>query len=963
MIGGSRKWIVLWCAATASLPAAAGESPPAPPAQPILRIESEMHTGVIERMAVDASGNRLVTASEDKTARVWDLRTGRLLQILRPPIGEGHEGRVHAVALTPDGRTAAVAGWTGFEWDGAISIYLFDVATGAMRGRIGGVPDVVNHLAYSSDGALLAAAMATGIRVYRTGDQTVALADDYPTHSYGVEFDSTGRLLATCFDGDIRLYGADLRLQARQTPGGGKRPYLARFSPDGKLIAVGYDDSTQVTVLDGRDLAVRYAPDVSGIDRGNLLAVGWSARSDRLYAGGTHGEGDSEPLFEWANAGKGPRTRIAAGATSTIFDIGRLPGGELVITSAEPRWAVIAPDGTTRIERGPPIIDSRDQQTDFRVSADGTRIRFGYRILRSGRRDPYTAAFDVRGQELTSMATDKGALAAPRTSGLPIVDWRNTTAPTLAGKPLPLNRYETSESLAIAADASRFVLGTSWFVRLYDREGKEIWHRTPGATAWSVNLTADGRFAIAALADGTIRWLAMDDGQERLALLPLPDGQRWIAWTPEGFFAAAPGAEAPAGYHPGYHLNQGRDHAADFVGLDQLAGLFHRPDLVATALAPDGPSRIQAALKRIGDARAALADGLPPVIEIPQDLVRREGDEVVLQVKLIDRGGGVGKLTFRVNGVVLNARSVVPGIPGQKTVTVRLPLPSGASVVSVAASTRNGKIESRPAEVRMNIAPSGQRPTLHVLAVGVTDYRDHSLALKHASDDARAVAKELATHANGLFERVNVAEPLLDRQATYSNLKRRFEELAPQVKPDDVFVFYAAGHGAVRDGRYLLVPADFVYRNDESLALDAIDEDKLKTLLAKIPAQKTLVLLDTCSAGAFSGDRLLAARALDDKSALDRLMKATGRVVLAAAASGEMALEGYNGHGVFTAALLKGLGPAADRDHDGYVDVGELADFVASEVPRITNEIFHYEQFPMSHLDVKGKAFPIAVPH
>jgi WD40 repeat protein len=47
-----------------------------PPREPILRIETGMHTSVIRHLDVDHAGKFLVTASEDKTARVWELATG-----------------------------------------------------------------------------------------------------------------------------------------------------------------------------------------------------------------------------------------------------------------------------------------------------------------------------------------------------------------------------------------------------------------------------------------------------------------------------------------------------------------------------------------------------------------------------------------------------------------------------------------------------------------------------------------------------------------------------------------------------------------------------------------------------------------------------------------------------------------------------------------------------------------------
>jgi WD40 repeat protein len=52
-----------------------------PSTEPILRIETGMHTAVIKRIGVDAAERFLLTASDDKTLRLWDLHTGDLLNI------------------------------------------------------------------------------------------------------------------------------------------------------------------------------------------------------------------------------------------------------------------------------------------------------------------------------------------------------------------------------------------------------------------------------------------------------------------------------------------------------------------------------------------------------------------------------------------------------------------------------------------------------------------------------------------------------------------------------------------------------------------------------------------------------------------------------------------------------------------------------------------------------------------
>ena len=68
-----------------------------PGVEPILRIETGMHTAKIGRIATDAANRYVVSGSWDKTVRVWELATGRLLQTVRVPIGPGHQGKIFAV--------------------------------------------------------------------------------------------------------------------------------------------------------------------------------------------------------------------------------------------------------------------------------------------------------------------------------------------------------------------------------------------------------------------------------------------------------------------------------------------------------------------------------------------------------------------------------------------------------------------------------------------------------------------------------------------------------------------------------------------------------------------------------------------------------------------------------------------------------------------------------------------------
>ena len=69
-------WMIMVLAGYAA--AEAGE----PPREPVLRIEPGMHTAMINRIGVDAANRFLVTGSDDKTVRVWDLENGACVRTL-----------------------------------------------------------------------------------------------------------------------------------------------------------------------------------------------------------------------------------------------------------------------------------------------------------------------------------------------------------------------------------------------------------------------------------------------------------------------------------------------------------------------------------------------------------------------------------------------------------------------------------------------------------------------------------------------------------------------------------------------------------------------------------------------------------------------------------------------------------------------------------------------------------------
>jgi len=186
------------------------------------------------------------------------------------PAGPGNIGKVNAVAINPSGDLIAVGGWTsGMTADE--SIYLFDRA-GTMITRIGGLPDVVTKLVFSSNGRFLAAGLKQmkGLRVYDHDKQWLQVFEDphYQDDINGITFAEDGRL-ATASSDTVRLYDLNFALVVpAKVITEGKCLYQIAFSSDGALLAVGYEEEDSlVALLDGHNLETKAGPNTKGLKK------------------------------------------------------------------------------------------------------------------------------------------------------------------------------------------------------------------------------------------------------------------------------------------------------------------------------------------------------------------------------------------------------------------------------------------------------------------------------------------------------------------------------------------------------------------------------------------------------------------------------------------------------------------------------------------------------------------------
>jgi WD40 repeat protein len=553
-----------------------------PTTRPLLRIEGNMHTKAILRIATDSGNNFLASISLDKTIRIWQLPSGRLRKTIRVPIAPGSEGELSAVAVSPGGGIIAASGSTGNTWEKGEGyfIYLFDTATGHMQTRIGGLPAKAGHLAISPNGKYLAVVMegSYGLRVYKIKNGRLLRSDKhYKNSSTWVDFDKDGRLVTSSLDGFIRLYDERFSLLQKKKISSDYKPHSVVFSPDGEKIAVGFRNRPTVVVFSAEDLSLLYFPDAtSGV--GDFRTVAWSVDGKSLYGAGDHNNHQRRLIRVWKKSGRpgvdGEYTDLPV-SSSVLTQIIPLQDGGVVFAGMAPVLGGLDAQGFFLFRRSKPSANFYSWRRDLLISADGSTVSFPLDGL--GRK---SGNFSVRDLKLISNKYGKSVLLPPKVKSrnIMVTGWNGYLGQLkfMGQKSLLLNTGERANALSITRDERFFVVGTSSHLRLYDSSGQSKWAMPVSVPVQGVNVSSDDRVIVAAHIDGTIRWYRSGDGSLFLSLFPHRDRKRWIAWTPDKIFTASPGGDKIIGWH----RNRGRKQTAKFIFAADLRKTNFKPERI-----------------------------------------------------------------------------------------------------------------------------------------------------------------------------------------------------------------------------------------------------------------------------------------------------------------------------------------------------------------------------------------------
>ncbi len=194
------------------------------------------HRGPVYHSSISPDGTQVVTASADRTAKIWNAKTGALQYDL-----VGHTATVYRVAFSPDG-TQVVTG------SGDATVKIWNAKTGALEHTLTGHTGLVNRIAFSPDGTQVVTVSPPEVLVKIWNAKTGKLERNLLDHLSRVnnaQFSPDGMQVVTASaDNTVKIWNAKTGVLETTLGGHTNWVFDAKFSPDGTQVVTASHDKT-----------------------------------------------------------------------------------------------------------------------------------------------------------------------------------------------------------------------------------------------------------------------------------------------------------------------------------------------------------------------------------------------------------------------------------------------------------------------------------------------------------------------------------------------------------------------------------------------------------------------------------------------------------------------------------------------------------------------------------------------
>ena len=930
-----------------------------------LTLDPGHHVGYMSSMVFTPDGAELLTTGRDHTVRVWDPRTGELLRVLRPP-GLGEEMRV---ALSPDGKTLAVGAHHVGDKGMQHAVYLISVADGRVERTLPAFKDgYVFAVAFSADGKrLVATSTSPNVGVWdlnKSAEPRVIPAGVPLLH---MALSPDGAKLVEMRKDDFTGHIRDLA-SGKLTPLAAGKLYHYRirplaWSPDSATVATATPDGLKLWSTDGKlrthvlqkqkTASVAFSRDSKRL----LVTIGYNQTRTATAMIINAATGEKELDLVPKGSPHAPHMGVFSPDGTLVATEGGDAAGDIIVWDAvtgaivqqltAPEWLHLgmsagwSADGLS-VAWGTPKKDAKGKSSGRATSFDLGKLKFGASLnaaqlhgsLVKGGPYELKLAADLAPKIFKTVEVKKGKEKV------------KTTEEIVIKVPRKLGPNRGDPHTLVGKD--RVALSAGFTVYLYDlKTKKQI--RSYRSSGWvrSVALSPNHKFMMILAEDQILHIVDPERAGEVLSLYV--NERDWIAWTPEGYYAASPNGERLIGWTVDHGL--GKD--ASYHPASRFRASLYRPDVIKRILNEGNLTKALAAADKVRakqTKQVELAQVLPPEVRVTvtppvgQAKVNAKGF-VTLTIDADAQPQGTQPITAL--QLLVDDRPYTDkdgpdslvAFASPKSGTVKaswqVNLPAGPHDIRVLARTEVSLGTSRGIKrVDAPAAAAKKVPNLYVLAIGIDAYPG-TLKLNGAVNDTKNLTKAFRENSSKLFGNIDAAQSstdswlkvITDKDATKAGILKGLDWLKTKATAGDVTVFFFAGHGERDKEEFYLVPQDVDIKD---LAKTGVSRQEIKKRVQALPG-RVLVLLDACHSGALG--------LLFDDLSRELADEDCGVAVMCAARPSQFALEA-KGQGFFTQSLVGGLAGKAPQ-RNGSVFLHHLQSHVIDQVSELSQDRQH----------------------
>jgi WD40 repeat protein/tRNA A-37 threonylcarbamoyl transferase component Bud32 len=516
------------------------------------------HAGRVTSVALSGDGKTLVSASSDKTIKVWDVGSGQERATLK-----GHTDTVWSVALSDDGKTLVSA-----SWDDMVKVW--DMGKGRESATLKGHMGAVTPVALSGDGKTLAwGSEDNTVKVWDVGTgQERATLKGHTNSVYSVALSRDGKTLGSgSWDGTVKVWDVATGRERAALKGHNESVFSVALSGDGKTlvsgsldatvkvwdVATGQERATLNTGLvnsvalsdDGKtlvsaswDATVKVWDMATGQERATLKAHTAMVNSVALSGDGkTLASGSEDNTVKVWKLGMGQERATLKGHTAGVTSVALSGDGKSLVSASQDKTIKVWDVGTGQ-ERAT-LNGHTAVVRSVAWSGDG-------KTLVSGSEDNTVKVWDVdTGQERAILTGHAALVMTVALSGdgktLVSASWDKTVKVWDMGtrqERATLKGYRNWDmSVALSGDGKTLVSGSDdGTVKVWDVGTGQERATLKGPTSWvtSVALSGDGKTLVSGYADSTVKVWDMATGQERATLSGHRDAVTSLALSDDG---------------------------------------------------------------------------------------------------------------------------------------------------------------------------------------------------------------------------------------------------------------------------------------------------------------------------------------------------------------------------------------------------------------------------------------------